>query len=135
MNRSIGAFILQLSVALYLFATGIIGFGRGGEIRAAVLAIFKAGAVADIVVILLAVCAVGAGVLLILELFNIEFNITEVLLIILIVVWVVFIILVDIIGPIAGSGFGNAANYLLRLGSHLMVLGGMICATKRFGSR
>ena len=134
MNRSIGAFILQLSVALYLFATGILGFRQVGEIRTAALAIFKPGGLTDIIVILIAVCAVAAGVLLILELFKIEFNITEVLLIILIVVWAVFILLIDIIHPISNR-MPDFVDYLRGLGSHLMVLGGMICATKRFGSR
>ena len=135
MNRSIGAFILQLSVALYLFATGILGLTGygGGEIRVAAGAIFRGNA-ASLIVIILAVCAVAAGILLILELFRIEFNITEVLLIILIIVWIVFIFLIDIIHPITNR-MPNFVDYLRGLGSHLMVLGGMICATKRFGSR
>ena len=136
MNRSIGLFVLQISVALYLFATGIIGlFGKswlgGGEIRQAVLALFR-GTFADILIIIFAIIAIAGGILLLLELFGMEFEITELLLTILMIVWVVFIILVDIYYPIRYWG-GNFIYYLRGLASHVMVLGGMACASKRFG--
>ena len=134
MSRSIGAFILQLSVALYLFATGILGLsGNAGGIRQAVSAIFR-GNIASFVVIIIAVCAIAAGVLLLMELFRIAFDITELLLIILMIVWVIFIFLIDVYYPIS-RGISNFADYLLALGSHLMVLGGMACASRRFGGK
>ena len=139
MNKSIGHFILQISVALYLFATGILGlsgtswFREGGEIRQAVTAIFKGNA-AEVVTVVLAVCAIAAGILLLLELFGASFNVTELLLVILMIVWVVFIFLKDIYYPL-NHKIGNFAEYLLGLGSHLMVLGGMACASKRFSGR
>ena len=137
MNKSIGFFLLQVSVALYLFATGVLGLSgktwfREGEIRRAVTSIFKDGNVAEIIIIVLAVCAVAAGVLLILELFRIEFPITELLLIILMIVWVVFIVMVDIYHPLTTRG-SNFVDILRSLGSHLMVLAGMACISRRFG--
>jgi len=138
MNKSIGLLILQISVALYLFATGILGLSgknwfREGEIRQAVTAIFK-GNVAEIIIIVLAVCAVAAGILLLLDLFGIEIEITELILVILMVVWVVFIILIDVVQPIQ-KGVSNFVDYLRQLGAHLMVLGGMACASRQLGGR
>ena len=138
MNKSIGLLILQISVALYLFATGIIGVSgknwfREGEIRKAVSAIFS-GNLAEIFIVIIAVCAIAAGILLIIDLFGIEIEITELILFILIIVWVVFMVLIDIIQPIQKNP-SNFVDYLRQLGSHLMVLGGMACASKRLGGR
>ena len=140
MNKSISLIVLQVSVALYLFTTGILGFnGKGflgigdGEIRQAVSAIFR-GNLAEILIIILAVCAIAAGILLLLDLFGIEIEIIELILLILMIVWVVFIILIDIVHPIQ-KGISNFVDYLRGLGVHLMVLGGMLCTSKRFGGR
>ena len=137
MNKSIGLFILQISVALYLFATGILGLTgnwyRDGEIRRAVSAIFR-GNIAEIIIVIIAICAVAAGVLLLLDLFNIELEILDLVLLILMIVWVVFIFLVDIYYPL-NNRVSNFVDYLRQLGSHLMVLGGMACVSRRFGGR
>ncbi|MCL2479589.1 MAG: hypothetical protein FWF22_08810, partial [Treponema sp.] len=92
--------------------------------------------VAEVIIVILAICAVAAGVLLLLDLFGVELEITELLLLILMIVWVVFIILMDIYYPITKkvSNF-NFVDYLRGLGSHLMVLGGMACTSKQFGGR
>ena len=140
MNKSIGLFILQISVALYLFATGILGFNKGkvfgvgdGEIRQAITGIFK-GNVAEIIIIIIAICAIAAGILLILDLLHIELEILDLVLLILMIVWVVFIVLMDVIHPIQ-KGVSNFVDYIRVLGSHLMVLGGMACVSKRLGGR
>ena len=138
MKKSIGFFILQLSVALYLFSTGILGLSgrnwfREGEIRQAVTAIFK-GETAEILIIVFSVCAVVAALLLLLELFGKGMQLTELLLIVLMVVWAVFIFMVDIYYPL-NHRIPNIVDYLRGLGSHLMVLGGMACASKHLGGR
>lgn len=130
--------ILQISVALYLLATGILGLSgknwfREGEIRQAVSAIFR-GNVAEVVIVVLGICAVAAGILLLIDLFGIEIEITELLLIILMIVWIVFIFLIDIYYPITKK-VPNFVDYLRGLGAHLMVLGGMACTSKQFGGR
>jgi len=135
MNKSLGLLILQISVALYLFATGILGVSgktwfKEGEIRRAVTAIFS-GNIAEILIVIIAICAIAAGILLIIDLFGIEIEITELVLFILMIVWVVFIVLIDVIQPVQ-KGVSNVVDYLRQLGSHLMVLGGMACASKRF---
>jgi len=136
MNRSIGGILLNFAVAIYLLATGILGlsgkkFFAEGEIRKAVTAIFK-GNFAEILIVILAVLAIAAGVFILIKFFGIDIPITELLLVILAVVWVVFIIMIDIVAPLSNKGT-NFVDWLRSLGSHLMVLGGILLATERFG--
>jgi hypothetical protein len=138
MNKSIGVFVLNIATALYLLATGIIGFSgksiktllNGGEIRTAVTGIIK-GDFAEVLIIVLAIAAIAAAVFILLRLFGIEVPAAELVLIILLVVWVVFIILVDCI-PLFNGKY-NFVDFLRSFGSHLMVLGGIALATERFG--
>jgi hypothetical protein len=136
MNKSIGLLILNISTALYLAATGILGLSdklfRGGEIRQAANAIFK-GNIANIFAIILSLCAIAAGVFILLRLFGARIAITELLLVILMVVWIIFIIWIDILPLLNGKG--NFVDFLRSIGAHLMVLGGMSLATERFGGR
>ena len=136
MNKGIGFFLLNLSVAVYLFATGILGltgrkFFPNGEIRRAVTSLFK-GDIAEILIIILAVLAIAAGVFILMKFFGIVIPVTELLLIILAITWVVFIIMIDIVFPLNHKGT-NFVDWLRSIGSHLMVLAGIILATERFG--
>jgi hypothetical protein len=129
MNRSIGLVVLNISTALYLAATGIMGFSKRGELYTAANQIFD-GNLANIFAIVLSVCAVAAGVFILLRLFGTEIAITEILLVVLMIVWIVFILLIDII-PLINGKF-NFVDFLRNSGAHLMVLGGMALATARF---
>ena len=136
MNRSIGLIVLNFAVAIYLLATGILGvtgrrFFPDGEIRRAVTSLFS-GNLAEILIVILAVVAIAAGVFILLRFFDINFAITELLLIILAIVWVVFIIMIDIVYPISHSGT-NFVDWLRSFGSHVMALGGILMATEHFG--
>jgi hypothetical protein len=138
MNRSIGVFLLNVATALYLLATGIIGLSgkslksllSGGEIRTAVSGVIK-GDFAEVLIVILAICAIAAAVFILLRLFGISVPVTELVLVVLMIVWVVFIILVDCIPLFKGKA--NFVDFLRTFGSHLMVLGGMALATERFG--
>jgi len=141
MNKSIGNFVLIVSVALYLFATGILGFsgrtllpGSNSEIRQAVTALFR-GDFAEVLIIILSVMAIAAGVFIILRLLNIEIPHINLLLIILAIVWVVFIVMIDIVAPLNARNKPAFIIWLLGFSSHLMVLGGILLSTERFGSR
>ena len=141
MDRSIGSYILNFSVALYLIATGILGFsGRSlfpnsnPEIRQAVSALFS-GDVAEAVIVVLSIMAIAAGGFIILKFFKIEIPIIELLLLILAVVWVVFIIMIDVVAPLNARNKPNFVSWLLGFSSHLMVLAGIILSTGRFGGR
>jgi hypothetical protein len=136
MNKSIGLVIINISTALYLIATGILGFSdrlfKDGEIRQATGAIFS-GNVAGICAVILSVCAVAAGAFILLRFFGAEIAITELLLVLLMIVWIIFVILIDIVPLINGKSV--FVNFLRSIGAHLLVLGGMSLATRRFGGR
>jgi hypothetical protein len=136
MNKSISHFILTIAVAIYLFATGIIGMGgrkifSEGEIRRAVSALFK-GDFAEALIVILSILAIAAGVFVLLKLFTINIPITELFLIILAIVWIVFIIMIDLVYPLNHKGT-KFVEWMLSIGTHLMVLGGITLATERFG--
>jgi hypothetical protein len=138
MNRSIGFFLLNFAVAIYLFATGILGitgrkFFPEGEIRRAVTSLFK-GDFAEILIIILSVLAIAAGVFILMKFFGIVLPISELVLIILAITWIVFIIMIDIVYPLNHKGT-NFIDWLRSFGSHLMALAGIIIATERFGGR
>jgi len=139
MNK-IGYLVLNVSVALYLFANGILGiskqnfFGqRGGEFGKMIQTIFGRGDFSDILVIVLSVCAIAAGVFLLLQLFRVEIGITDLILFIFVIVWAVFIVIVDIIHPLQDKNKPEFLPYIVQLSAHLMVLGGLISSTRRFG--
>jgi uncharacterized membrane protein YoaK (UPF0700 family) len=135
MSKSISHFLLNIAVAVYLLATGILGLtGRkyfpDGEIRRAVTALFK-GDIAEALILILAVLAIAAGAFVLLKFLGINIPITELFLLILAIVWVVFIIMIDIVYPLGHKG--NFVEWMRSFGSHLMVLGGITMATERFG--
>jgi len=139
MNK-LGYLILNIAVALYLFANGILGiskqnfFGqRGGEFGKMIQTIFGKGDLTDILIIVLSVCAIAAGVFILLALFNVQISITDLILFIFVIVWAAFIVIVDIIAPLQDRGKTEFLPYLVQLSAHLMVLGGLISSTKRFG--
>ena len=135
MNKSIGGFLLNIAVAMYLLATGILGlsgrkFFPDGEIRRAVTSLFK-GDIAELLIVILAVVSIAAGAFILLKFFGIVLPVTELLLVILAIVWIVFIVMIDIVYAL-NKGV-NFVDWLRSLGSHLMVLAGIVLATERFG--
>jgi hypothetical protein len=137
MNRNIGVVFLHISVALYLFVSGILGFyGDKSELTEIIREIFGGGAFSSGLVLFFSLCAFIAGILLFLELFQVELFFTDLLLLILLVIWGVYIIFVDIINPlVTGYSFfqeGNFLIYLKGLAVHLMICGGLLTASKKF---
>ena len=144
MNKGIGVLLMNIAVALYLFATGIVGLSGNNnkgffradsnEIRAAVNAIFK-GDFANVLVIIISVLAIAAGIFIILKLFNVGIPNMELILIILAIVWLIFIVLIDIVAPLNARNKPGFIAWLLVFAPHLMVLSGIILSTDRFGGR
>jgi hypothetical protein len=134
MNKGIGFLLLNSSVAAYLFATGILGVTRNtaSEISMAVNSLLGRGDFADIIIVVLAVLAIAAGIFILIKFFGINIEISEILLIILAVTWVVFIVMIDIAYPLNHKGT-PFINWLRSIGSHVMVLAGILLATERFG--
>jgi hypothetical protein len=133
----IGVLLMNIAVACYLFATGILGItgSKQGEIHRAVIDLFGNGDFTKVLIIILSVLAIAAGVFIILRLFGSIIPMTEVCLLILAIVWVAFIIIVDIIAPINARNKPDFLVWLLAISSHLMVLGGIALSTDRFGYR
>jgi hypothetical protein len=133
-NRGLGVFVMNIAVAAYLFATGIIGFKSGGEISHAVGSLFS-GNLANALVVVLSVLAIAAGVFILLKLFGLVFPMSNLILIILAIAWLVFIIMIDIIRPLGSNWNPTFIDWLQGFGAHLMVLGGILLATDRFGRK
>jgi len=141
MNR-LGYFLLNIAVSLYLFANGILGIsgnkwglGEKSEFYTMVNTIFY-GSSRNFVfglTVVLSVCAIVAGVFLLLSVFKNDIALTELILLVFIVLWVIFIVIVDIIKPLQGKG-DSFLVYLTILSAHLMVLGALISSTRRFGN-
>jgi hypothetical protein len=130
---------MNIAVAAYLFATGIIGLAEKslrtliypGEIRNAVTALFGTGDLSNLLIIILAVLSIAAGVFILLKLLGVVIPMSDLILVILAIAWLVFIIMIDIIQPLKNKG-SDFVNWLRIFGSHLMVLSGMILAMDRF---
>jgi hypothetical protein len=134
--KSKGVMLLNLAVALYLFATGVMGILKEAEneIGFAVDEIFKGGGrVPEVLTIVLSVVAIAAGIFLIIKLFGVSISNTEMLLIILAVVWVVFILMIDIIGPLSSDNKPPLLPWIRTLGAHAMVLAAILMGTSKFG--
>jgi hypothetical protein len=136
-NRGgIGIILMNIAVAAYLFATGIIGIGEkrwfsdGGEIRKAVGSLFSCD-FANVLVIILSVLAIAAGIFVLLKLLGVAFKMSDLILVILAIAWLVFIIMIDIIQPLKHKGT-NFVDWLRDFGAHLMVLSGMLLSMNRF---
>ena len=132
MNRSIGGFILYIGIALYLLTAGLIGIiGNGGEFSFMVTSIFGGGGLSTTIAIVFSLAAIIAGVLLILQLFGMEFPLINIILIVFSVLWILFIIVHDVLGLLRGSG--NFLHWLSGLAIHLVVLGAIATGTSIFG--
>jgi len=134
MNKGIGSTLLYFSVAIYLFATGImdITLKKRGEISAAVRSLNITGDFYNVLVIVLSLCAIAAGVFILLKFFGISIEAIETLLIILAVTWAVFIFMIDIV-PLFKSNTIDFVLFLKSFGYHVMALAGILLSTERFG--
>jgi hypothetical protein len=139
MNKSFGVLLMNIAVAAYLCATGIIGLtGRklfsDGEIRKAVTALFGRGDFTEILIVVFAILAIAAGVFILLKFFGIIVPSFELILFILALAWLVFIVMIDIISPLKEKK-PEFVEWLRIFGAHLMVFAGLVLATERFGRK
>jgi hypothetical protein len=138
--KRLGFFLLNIAVSLYLFVNGILGFTNvnKSEFYTMVRIIFPRGwkingwDFDNVLIIVLSVCAIIAGVLLLMAVFKNDVTVINVILFIFIVLWVAFIVIVDIISPLSSYKVEPLA-FLKQLSAHLMVLGALFTSTKHFG--
>jgi uncharacterized membrane protein YphA (DoxX/SURF4 family) len=135
MNR-LGFFLLNIAVSLYLFVNGILGFANrnNSEFYTMVRTMgFPWEKTFDnALIIVLSVCAIIAGVLLLVSVFRNDVMVINVILFIFIVLWVAFIVIVDIINPLSSNKV-EPLSYLKQLSAHFMILGALFTSTRRFG--
>jgi len=135
MNRSISGFVIYIATALYLLAAGVIGlFSReGGEFYGMTSGIFGGGGFASALAVIFSLAAVVVGILLLLQLFGMEFRIIEPILIAFAILWILFIVMSDVIYPLKNPQ--KFWVWLRGLASHLFVLGAVASGTKLFGGK
>jgi hypothetical protein len=133
MNRSIGAFLWQIAVGLYLIANGILGIQKGGDFAIIYRAAFGRGDLTTLLIVVTGVVALIAGIALIVELFGLELSFLDLLIFIIAIVWAVYFI-IEIISWIRGTAFkGDTTLHVIQfLAVHLMVLGSLLTASKKF---
>ena len=135
MNR-LGFFLLNIAVSLYLFVNGILGFANrnNSEFYTMVRTMGFPWTIEfdNALIIVLSVCAIIAGVLLLVSVFRNDVMVINVILFIFIVLWVAFIVIVDIINPLSSYKIAPL-TYLKQLSAHLMILGALFTSTRRFG--
>jgi len=133
MKNGLGIFIWKISVALYLIANGILGLQKwsGGDFMVIFRRMNFTGNTLDIFVAIASVIAFIAGIALILEIFDIKISFLETLILIVAIIWAVYVT-IEIISWITG-GFKDFWYLLQMLAIHLMVLGSLLAATRKFG--
>ena len=131
MNR-IGYLLLIISTALYLSVNGIMAISteHHGEFFTFVDTILSKGDFFNTFLIFISVSAFLASIFLLLSFFKFENSFIDKGLLFYGIGWVSFIVVVDIIYPLSNKV--NLFAYLKDLAIHLMVLGTLFTAIKRF---
>jgi hypothetical protein len=147
MNRSPGAYITRIAVALYLLADGILGLTErtlwqeaagarnapGNEIVAILTQVFGAGDLTRTLIVLFSALAVICGVSLLLELFSPRIPAAEIIILIFLVAWLAFIVLSDVVYAFRDTRNFMFLPWLRVLASHLVALGALVSASRKFG--
>ncbi|MDR1972842.1 MAG: hypothetical protein LBQ46_13085 [Treponema sp.] len=148
MRRGLGAYIIHVAVALYLLADGVLGLaersvwqrvrlaaGRttGNEIVDTLTQVFGTGDLTRTLIILFSVLAIGGGLFLLLELFGLKIRAVGVIILIFLLVWLVFIVLSDLVNAFQNTRNFQFLPWIRVLASHLVVLGALVTASRRFG--
>jgi hypothetical protein len=133
MKGGLSIFLWKLSVALYLIANGVLGLQKytSGDFYV-ILDRMGIRGNNNFVVILLSVIALVAGILMLLEMFEIKVPIIDTLILIIAIVWVVFIVIEIISWITKGLGNNSFFHVLQMLAVHLMVLASLLLASKKF---
>ncbi|MCL2209914.1 MAG: hypothetical protein FWC19_09655 [Treponema sp.] len=130
MKEGIGIFLWKLSVALYLIANGVIGLTKGGGDFKTILV--DAMSLPPVIMQIVAVIALVAGIAILLEMFNIQFPFLNTLILIIAIIWAIYVV-IGLISWISNTGSVDFWYMLQRLAVHVMVLGSLLIASKRFG--
>ena len=127
----VGQFIWQIAVAMYLIANGVLGLNKRGDFRIIFDFVFK-GSFADMIVMIVSIIALLAGILVLFEMFKVKFSFLDELLFVVAIIWFVYIVIEIFYWLSSGLG-NNLWDIIQKLAVHLMVLGSLLIASKRFG--
>ena len=130
-KSGLGQFLWSVSVALYLIANGILGLNKRGDFKTIFDFVFK-GSFSDMVVMVVSIIALLAGILILFEMLKIKFSFLDELLFFVAIVWFVYVI-IEIIYWLRGGLGNNLWDIIQKLAVHLMVLGSLLIASRRFG--
>ena len=141
MNVGIGNFLWKVSVALYLLANGALGlfaknrfaqaFGQGSDFANIFHNLGFRGDTLNAFVVIASIIAFAAGILVILEMLNIQVPMRDVLIFIIAIIWGAFVV-VGVISWVT-DGFDNFWPVLQRLAVHTMIFSSLLIASKKFG--
>jgi uncharacterized membrane protein HdeD (DUF308 family) len=130
-----GQLIWSISVALYLIANGVLGVTKNpnGDFHIIFSFIFNGSSFGNMVAMLVSVISLLAGILVLFELFKVKFSFLDELLFIVAIIWVVYIV-IEIFYWLKNGRFGSDLwGTIQKLAVHLMVLGSLFIASKKFG--
>jgi hypothetical protein len=134
MKNGVGSFVWKISVALYLIANGVLGlqkyrgsdfyiiFNRMGFGRDALSAFVMAASVIALV----------AGFCILLEMLKVRISFLDTLLLIIAIIWLAYVA-IEVVAWITKGKSENTFSVLQMLAVHLMVLGSLLIASKKFG--
>ena len=130
-----GQLIWSISIALYLIANGVMGVTKNpkGDFNIIFNFVFNYSSFGRMVAMLVSIIALLAGILVLFELFKVKFNFLDELLFIVAIIWVVYIVIEIYIWITTPSLGYTLWQILQRLAVHLMVLGSLFLASKKFG--
>jgi len=129
MKRGLGVFLWQISVALYLFANGVLGVQKSGVLKEIIGGTLKGNV--DVLIIIAGVIAIIAGVAVLLDLLDAKILIADSLVLIIAIIWAVFVVL-QIVGWV-GDGFKDFWVVLSKLSVNVIILASLLTASKKFG--
>ncbi|MDR1443286.1 MAG: hypothetical protein LBI94_00220 [Treponema sp.] len=150
MKRSFGAYITHVAVALYLLACGILGLteqtlwqrlrlavgsrnATGNEIVDTLTQVFGTGDLTKTLVVLFSILAVAGAAFLFLELFGLRIPAVDIIILVFLAVWMAFMVLSDGVYAFRNTRNFDFLPWLKTLATHLVVLGALISASRRFG--
>jgi hypothetical protein len=132
-KSSYGQLIWSISVALYLIANGVLGLYKRGDFKIIFDFVFNGSSFGNMVVMLVSIIALLAGILVLFELFKVKFSFLDELLFVVAIIWVVYIVIEIFYWVKNGNLVNDLWGTIQKLAVHLMVLGSLFIASKRFG--
>jgi hypothetical protein len=144
-------YVTHIAVALYLLADGILGLmektlwqrirlavgsrnATGNEIVDTLTQVFGTGDLTKTLVVLFSILAIAGAVFLLFELFGLKIPAVDIVILVFLVVWLVFIVLSDVVYAFKNTRNFDFLPWLRVLAAHLVVLGALIGASRRFGA-